>query len=488
MKNNIDTRENLSKYAASFVMMLIIIQPMLDVLSYWLIKGDNTSITTILRILMLGVIVIYSFIISDNKKFYFVFYGVMAAFWALHMINGFRIGYISLFSDIALFIRVAQMPALTLSFITFLRKNKNTKKAIYEGCCLAFVIVIGVICLSYITNTPDYMYYGVGIKGWFYSGNAQSIIVTVLVCMTLLFTYRTRNKFIFIMGAFFGFGLLFSSGTRVTFFSIFIIAIGILVLLVFNKEKSWIYYTTLVLVMLICGGFFNISPMVNEKDKMHAGFEAEQEKINASINNSELKMEYGEDKEIPGKPYTLNQYKKIYEPYLWMYKDAIDEFGFEKFLEEYDYTTEAEQLGNNRLYKQTIARIKWEQQDFLTKLVGYESATVNLNGSVYMPENDLPILLYFNGYIGFGLYVLFIAYFAVLALVALIKNFKNVFTVETGLVGIAIMLVLGSSLLSGYLVERPNVSIYLSMMLAVVYSITVIENGVNPYLGLKKYK
>lgn len=487
MENYIEIRKKLSKYISIFVMVLIILQPMLDVLSYWLTKANNTSITTLLRIVMLGVIVLYSFIVTDNKKFYFMFYGIIALYWLGHMINGFRIGYANPFSDIALFIRVVQMPVLTISFITFLKKNKNTKDSIYKGSALAFLIVIIVIILSYLTGTPDYMYYGVGVKGWFYSGNAQSIIVNVLVCLTLFYTYKSRNKVMFILASFTGFGLLFASGTRVTYFSIFIIAFGLLIMLIVNREKNWVYFTSLVIVIGMCGGFFRISPMLEEKEKMNESFNQSQAQIDQSIKDDPTnKMEYGEDKDIEGKPYTLNQYKKIYEPYMWMFKGAINEYGFEAFLEKYEYTTEASKLGDNRLYKRLIAEMEWEKKDFVTKLFGYENDTINLGGHIYMPENDLPCLLYFNGYIGAALYGLFILYFAIIILIAFFKNFKNSFTVETGLIGLAILLTLGAAVLSGYVVQRPNVSIYLSMLLALIYSIAVLENGVNPTLGLKK--
>ena len=49
MENYIEIRKKLSKYISIFVMVLIILQPMLDVLSYWLTKANNTSITTLLR-------------------------------------------------------------------------------------------------------------------------------------------------------------------------------------------------------------------------------------------------------------------------------------------------------------------------------------------------------------------------------------------------------------------------------------------------------
>ncbi len=497
MGNFVDTREKMQKYISIFVMVLIIIQPMLDVLSYWLTKADNTSITTILRIVMLGVIVIYSFIVTDNKKLYFIFYSIIALYWLGHMVNAFRIGYMNPISDISLFIRVAQMPALTLSFITFIKKNSKTKDNIYKGSAIAFLIVIGVIILSYLTNTPDYMYYDIGVKGWFYSGNAQSIIITVLVSLTLLVANKMKNIYVFVASSFFGFGLLFISGTRVTYFSIFVIAVGLIILLIFNKDKSWIKYASLALAVFICGGFAIQSPMFAEKDRMHDNFSDSQERINESVNKEDEEkkptedysylLQYGEDKVIPNQPYTLNQYKKVYEPYMWMFKDAVKKYGFEQFLKKYDYTIDASILGDNRLFKRTIAELEWEKQDFITKLFGYENDTLIIDGNVYMMEDDLGNLLYLNGYIGMGLYLLFILYFAILAIIALFKNFKKVFTVETGLVGISIILMLGSAVFSGYVVQRPNVSIYLSLLLAVVYSITVFENNVNPYLGIKKH-
>lgn len=491
MKNFSNDRKKMDSYIAVFIMILMVLQPLLDVLSYWLIKVDNTSITTLLRILMLGVIVIYSFIITDNKKFYLMFYGIIGLYWLGHMINCFRIGYINPVSDMSLFIRVAQMPALTLSFITFFKRNKGAKESMYKGLSIGFMIVIAVIILAQITGTMEYMYYpNIGIKGWFYTGNAQSIIVTVLSTFIIYRAYNYKNRTVFIITCFLAFGLLFISGTRVTYFSIFIIALGLFIILLFNRKNNWVYYTGLILSVICCGSFFFASPMLQEKGKMSEGFQESQKSIDSyqseEATKNELFEKYGEDKVLEGKPYTLNEYKLIYESNMWLFQDAVDRYGFESFLEKYEYTTDASKLGDNRLLKRTIAELEWEKQDFITKLFGYENDTLILNGNVYIPENDFSNLIYFNGYIGTGLYILFVLYFVILIILSLIKNLKKAFTVEAGMVGIAFLLMLGAAQLSGQIVQRPNVSIYLSAILALIYHLTVIENDVNPYLGLKK--
>ena len=74
--------------------------------------------------------------------------------------------------------------------------------------------------------------------------------------------------------------------------------------------------------------------------------------------------------------------------------------------------------------------------------------------------------------------MLFLLYFALLILKGLVTDFKGVFTVEAGAVGITLCLILGAAQFSGNVLRRPNVSIFLSLMLAYAYWLTAGTRGV----------
>ena len=63
-------RENLSKKAGQFVFWLLILQPILDAVSYFANVYSFTAVTTVVRFGMFAVICLYCFLMSDRKKVY----------------------------------------------------------------------------------------------------------------------------------------------------------------------------------------------------------------------------------------------------------------------------------------------------------------------------------------------------------------------------------------------------------------------------------
>ena len=97
---------------------------------------------------------------------------------------------------------------------------------------------------------------------------------------------------------------------------------------------------------------------------------------------------------------------------------------------------------------------------------------------IYDLENDFPAIYYMGGYVGFAFYIAFLAYFALLIIVGLITRFKKLFTLESGMVGVTFVLMLGIAQYAGYVLRRPNASIYLSVILAYIYWLTAVRENV----------
>ena len=132
----------LEKRLSAIALVILVIQPALDVLSYFLEQTGSNAISTVARFLMLAAVALLGFLASHRKKLYLLFYGVVGLFWVLHMANCFRIGYISLFSDAANFLRILNFPIFTLTFITFFQRH-DVRKSIYLG----FAIDLGEVLL-----------------------------------------------------------------------------------------------------------------------------------------------------------------------------------------------------------------------------------------------------------------------------------------------------------------------------------------------------
>ena len=161
---------------------------------------------------------------------------------------------------------------------------------------------------------------------------------------------------------------------------------------------------------------------------------------------------------------------------------------------KYNYSLDVTNLTAARQQKRFFAELAWEDSNSLTHLFGYEYITLVENYTttnaatgitttrqhIFDLENDFPSVFYFSGYAGFAVYMVFILYFAWLIFVGVVTRFKKLFTLESGLVYMTFALMLGVSQFSGNVLRRPNASIYMSVILAYIYYLTVIKEGVRP--------
>ena len=115
------------KKLPSFVFILLIIQPLLDAVSYWADLYSLTTFTTVIRFFMLVGVTLYAFCLSDKKSVYFIFAGILAVYWIIHMIICFISdgGYISPVADANNFLRTVQFPLFAICFITFFKKSEE---------------------------------------------------------------------------------------------------------------------------------------------------------------------------------------------------------------------------------------------------------------------------------------------------------------------------------------------------------------------------
>ncbi len=130
-----------------------------------------------------------------------------------------------------------------------------------------------------------------------------------------------------------------------------------------------------------------------------------------------------------------------------------------------------------RKTKRLNASLIWNECDTLTKLVGFEYTNVeNPKGDILDLENDYSAIFYYYGYVGFGLYVLFLAYFILLILKTVITNFKEAVNPYHFALLITYLLQIASAQFSGAILRRPNVSIYMSIIMGLIYYQTTVKN------------
>lgn len=536
-------KEAIVKKLPWVVGFLIVIQPLLDVLSYFLAELGNNSLSTALRFLMLMVVALLGFVVSDRKRIYFLFYGVVAVFWAAHMLNCFRIGYQSFVSDTANFLRILNFPVFALSFITLFRKGENLRKFV----CTAFAINLGEIilftALPWLTGNPVYTYdtLFLGVMGWFGVANAQSAIIVLVTPLAILFSWKSGKYPLFLVSLVLSFGLMFVTGTKFTFYSIFIIAGAFLFLFVLNfQKKSLRYVIPLLAVLVLVVAFRQYAPMVQRESQSAYAISNYQDRVEESLKNTgtdqeeleQLKAELEQEEKqesTPGSKPSIGaevRLQRLRESLMGVYTDPevygpvfenlYQRFGVYNVMEIYNYTSEPTILSDSRIRKTMYAELMWQEKDFLTHLLGFEYNDMVYDGTIYDLENDFPAVFYFCGYIGFGLYMLFLALFVVMifkafgedvaaawkergplrqrkmapvrGVMAFGEGVQRFLTMEMGAVGMTFLLAAIAAQISGNVLRRPNVTVYFAIAAAYLCYLTVLKRRREPGKKISKEK
>lgn len=472
-------KDRLSYPVGEVMTALLVVQPLLDVLSYFMGLAGGTLLTTTLRMLLLLAVCLYGFIITDDRRAYYVMYGVVGGFWLLHMLNSFRLGYQDPVGDAAEYFKLIQFPLWTLSFITFFRQRKDLDYQTIGVLSANFGIILVVIALSYVVGHPVYTYdypdrnVFIGILGWFGVANSQSSIITLLVPPLLLWGLRSRRLWQFCLCCLFGFGLLYFTGTRLTYYGAILIALAFLALLVFRRQQLLfcIPLCVALVAVIACRG---MSPMAERQALTADSYAIYQQKAD-EIMGEDKDFVYKKGEELP--PEILEKITKVYtdvygQPGLYgatLLEDLIDEFGLDAVMKQYDYATDPQTLYNSRVKKLTAMEMVWQDQDALTKLLGVEYAQCHVGDHIYDPENDLPALLYYYGYLGVALYGVFVLYFIASCVRGFLEDWHRVLCIEFGVPAMVFALMLAGAQFSGQVLRKPSVTVYGSVAAALLY-------------------
>lgn len=445
--------------------ILIVLQPILDICSYFAIKAGLTSVTTLLRLAIFGALMLYAFLLSGKKKAYYIFAAVSGVYWLIHMLLSARGGYQSAIMDLNGFARTIQMPALTLAFITLFQRARQFPLAMGKYFSINYFIIGGSIVLSFLVNRPVYTYQpDTGVLGWFATGNAQSCIVSVLAIPALYYSYRKNNNLFFILTMVVAFTIMFFLGTQVALYSIFITGISFLLVMLWNREKKWVMAGALIFALLLTGIACPYSPCYQNA---HAE--------NDSVTKWEDLLD--QDAFLPVEP-NPNAPSNPETPTLVLEGTLLapleDRFGYDKVLEIYGGEIDAYELIDNRQVKINYGRLFMAEQDIWTWLFGCEDMDFYHNGLTFDPENDFPAIFFFYGIVGIGLYLAFLAYFVVILAKDIFKSLKKL-PAEKVFLGLTLLLSMGIAQLSANVLRRPNVSIFISLMLAYVYYVCKIQ-------------
>ena len=452
----------------AFLFVFCVLQPLLDVLSYWMnALGYGSGITLILRMGLLAVTWIYACILAEKKRYYWLLVGILAVLAGLHVFACVRASGIcggdysaaAAVIDLTNFIRVAQLPIFALCFITFLRISaERGYEAIERAMMVNLAVIVVVEILSAITGTNPYTYpnKSIGLVGWFYFANSQSAILSMLVPLTICTAMKTGSRWKASVTIAVGFAVLWLFATRLTYFAIFVAAFGTLIVWAINRRLDKRVAAVILVCALICGATFTVSPMMRNRRLLAANEQKKQEEIDLLVEKG--KAEFGEE--------DTRYLTYAYEEYLG---PLVEKYGFENVVKIYNASTRMEQVANLRVKKLNYCRLMLNELPAMSRWFGLNYNDMEYRGEIYDVENDFHGIAYLYGYAGLLCLCLFFAYFGWLILWALFKNFRQYFTVEAGSCGIALCCGLIHAYETSGVLRRPNVTVYLSLLLAMVW-------------------
>lgn len=497
---------------------LLVIQPVLDVLSYFAGQYGLTAITTLLRFGLLGLVVLLGFLLTDKKRIYLILCSAIAAFWGAHMLNCFRIGYISPVQDTANLLRQLIFPLYALTFIIALNGRPHLRKVFYPGALIAFLEIILFTALPWLLGQRIYTYESLylGVMGWFLIPNAQSSIIVLCAPMAIFGAYRTGKYPVYLLSILMPVALMFVTGTKLTFYSIFIICGAYIFLFALQLGKKSLSYVLPLLALLVLSTAFKGQSPMAVRDGMSAYSQNLYSSMIAdSLSSTDteqtapntVRNEEPQPTPVPQLEKVRRRVMPIYSDtgvYSFRTKDLNARFGVYNVMEVFDYSDSSAVLSNFRTLRLNYAELVWHEKDTLTHFLGLEYSDFLLEDTIYDLENDFPSIFYTMGYLGFALYLLFFALFfyhifraftgsiqqaariemesakgprLFLWLRSFWRGLQQFMTIETGVVGICFLLAIAAAQISGYVMRRPNVAIYAAIAAACLYSITSSQPG-----------
>ena len=469
-------KEFLKKY---WLIALLLIQPVLDIVAYFQYDNPIGTMAGYIRLVFLILIPLVVLITTKKKKSFIGLMAVIGIYCLLHVANGVMQGGGSIFQDISYLLKVIQMPVLAIS-MCYLFDNEKYKKQILFAFTANFLLITVSMIIAGLTGTGLYTYdiYKIGYLGWFANANAQSIIIITLVPFIIYAALKTGKILVSLIAMVCTGTMLILNGTKAGYLALF----GILVSITAFFILKWIitrkpivsksFTMSMIVLPLILAFLAAAVYPLSPRYQMDSYSTGKREEENVSLQDKKQHLMDDKDKDTE-EQLTLDEILADPEKkadLIECYQDELDEmlveqFGVERVLEAYGWWPDSYILADVRLKKRINAQLTWEDCDTFTHLVGVDFTKMSNNDL----ENDYSALYYYYGYLGFGLYILFLLYFFVMIIRAMFKDFKEAFSGFNYMLAVVFCLQLGLAQFSGAILRRPNASIYMSIVLALIF-------------------
>ena len=444
------------------VLALIVVQPLLDVTSYWLnASGTENTLTLLLRLGLLLFTVILGFCLAEKRRAYYITAAVLLALTAAHVLACVQFGYAQPIRDLTNLVRIYLMPLTALSFCTLLRRFPELRRQIPGAFTVCLILIFLVELLATATGTDPHTYpnKSIGILGWFYFANSQSAILCMLTPVSMIYVLRRFSSPVpFLIVSLVWMGMLFLFATRLSTLSCILIGLVLGVCLLLWKKRlpgAWLLLLSVGFALLI-----PLSPMVDNQKQVQANIQVKQQNIDELVAQDQASADPSADSQ----PESI--LRSAYQVYL---PGLVEHFGLSRTAEAYHYSQRAADICDVRRAKLTYSRMLLEESPASARLFGMELDRWYTSTGTYDVENDFHGIFFLCGGVGLVLLLCYFGWFVVLVFRSFARKKFALLTPEFVALLVSLVTCAAHIYATAGVLRRPNASFYLAVCLALCW-------------------
>ena len=461
----------------NWIFLFLVVQPPLDVLAFWT-QSETGTVAGLVRLAMMAGLALYVLLKKPQPGF-FAAMGITALVFLLHIANGFRVGYISFAQDINYIAKVVSLPVIAVCFCCCIDSERQRDLAV-KGIWICAGLVTAVVLLSVLTGSYTYTYIieKIGISGWVIDSNrsCHSDILSSLAVFTALLAVKTDKRWLRYVLPPLIFIMLITNATTACYLTLLAVMAGFPVFVLFSsfvrKEKmrnsDRVLLGEMAVLFALAIVIYPITPRAemealerNSKSDKEARFVQEMEDLGYDIYSLTLEEKLTD-------PVVHEHLTEYYNGFIASTVNNLRvRYDVDRTIIALNGTVSGEILGDTRNMKRLNAQFIFEDSDVLTRFTGFEIAA--LGNTEDDLENDWYAIYYYYGYIGIALYIIAVLFILIRIVMLLASGFKENMTVLNFTLLMCFVLQLGLCHFSGAMLRRPNASIYLAAVIAMIF-------------------
>ena len=463
----------------NMVLLLICIQPFLDIVAFWT-QSDAGTVSGYIRLLTMLFLCFFVLLKKKGLKSRLPAFVLIVFVFGMHVAVHMLCGYIGFMSDARMVLLFAYLPVLALCFSCII-DNDEAYGQVISALKFNFAAEISVIVISYVTGTymPTYTE-GLGIAGWVISDNrcCHSDIIASLSVFAGYIAVTSKKKSVNLLLPPVLFLLLITNGTKVCYLVLMAICFCFPVFLLIRALISHVRLdasqrlSALVLAVLFVATIvvYPVTPRAEMEelkkqnfDDKELRFAQEMDELGYNVYNVTLDEIFSDD-------LLHEKFVDYYKLFVFSNVDPMGRiYSFDRIITAYNGTVDSGVLGDARDMKNVYVGFIFSDSGVLNKLFGIEYDMIGQDKS-FDVENDWYAVLYYFGYVGLAAAAAG-AVFVLLKIALYVKKntLKTVLTDDinfTLLFGFALQL--GMAYFSGAIFRRPNASIYVALFIAMI--------------------